>query len=172
MADERGLAPEALASMRRRICEVLPSQIRACLEQLTDEQIWWRPNEGSNSVGNLVLHLSGSIRHYVCRSLGGHDFTRDRPAEFAERRAVSREELLSIFDGTISQAAETLDGFDTARLLEPTEEPGYFPTRFDQILGVAMHIATHMGQIVFVTKMLKEGSLDELWISAHRKPVR
>jgi hypothetical protein len=169
MADETGVAAEALNSMRRRISNVLPSQIRSCLDRLSDEQIWWRPNESANSVGNLVLHLCGSIRHYLCRSIGGIDFTRNRPAEFAERGPLSRDELLSIFDATISEAAASLDRFDAARLLEPTEEPGYYPTRFDQIFGVAIHIATHMGQIVYVTKMLEEGSLDELWISAHRK---
>jgi hypothetical protein len=71
----------------------------------------------------------------------------------------------------MSEAADSLDRFDPARLLEPTEEPAYYPTRFDQIFGVTIHIATHMGQIVYVTKMLEEGSLDELWINAHRKPA-
>jgi uncharacterized damage-inducible protein DinB len=171
MADEWGVAAVALGSMRSRIASVLPSQIRSCLERLTDEQIWWRPNDSSNSIGNLVLHLCGSIRHYLCRSIGGVDFTRDRPAEFAERGPLSRDELLSILDATISEAAETLDRFDPERLLDPTEEPGYYPSRLDQIFGVAIHIATHMGQIVYVTKMLEEGSLDELWINAHRKPA-
>ncbi len=170
MADDEGVGVEAIRSMRRRICDVLPSQIRSSVEQLSDEQIWWRPNEKANSVGNLVLHLCGSIRHYLCRSIGGLDFTRNRPAEFAERGPLSRHELLSIFDETISQAADSLDRFDARRLLEPTEEPGYYPTRLDQILGVTLHIATHMGQIVYVTKMLEEGSLDELWIRAHKKP--
>ena len=33
-------------------------KIRKCLNHLTDEDIWWRPNESSNSIGNLILHLA------------------------------------------------------------------------------------------------------------------
>ena len=37
-------------------------KIEACLERLSAEEIWWRPNESSNSIGNLVLHLAGNVR--------------------------------------------------------------------------------------------------------------
>jgi hypothetical protein len=56
---------------------------------------------------------------------------------------------------------------DTSRFLEPTDEQDYVPTVFDLIFNIAIHLATHTGQIVYVTKMLKEGSIDELWIRAH-----
>ena len=155
-----------IEALHKRITKLLPLQVRSCIQALDDEQIWWRPNDKTNSVGNLVLHLSGSIRHNLSHIVGGKDYRRDRPAEFAERGPVSKDKLLSIFDETIKQAAETLDSFDTARFLEATKEPGYPTTLFDQILGVAVHLGVHTGQIVYVTKMLKEGSIDELWISA------
>ena len=96
------------------------------------------------------------------------EYERDRPAEFAERGPLPKEELLATFDETIRQAAVTLDGFDTSRFTETTGEPNYYMTVFELILGVATHLATHAGQIVYITKMLKEGSLDEIWIHAHR----
>src|SRR6202040_1112598 len=61
----------ALATLRGRITRIIPEQIRACIEELSDEQLWWRPNEQTNSVGNLVLHLSGSMRHYLSPGVGG-----------------------------------------------------------------------------------------------------
>ena len=162
------LSDVALAALRGRITRILPAQIRACVEELTDDQLWWRPNEHTNSVGNLVLHLSGSMRHYLCRGVGGIEYNRDRPAEFAERGPVPKTQLLATFNETISQAEQVLAGFDTSRFVDPSDEPDYVPTLFDTIFNISIHLATHTGQIVYVTKMLKEGSLDELWIKAHK----
>jgi len=77
--------PFALNALRARITRVFPAQIRTAVNALTEEQIWWRPNESSNSIGNLVLHLTGSLNYYLNRNLGRIDFTRDRAAEFAAR---------------------------------------------------------------------------------------
>ncbi len=167
METSNSLGAVALESLRGRIVRILPTQIRACVDELTDEQLWWRPNEHANSVGNLVLHLSGSMRHYLSRGVGGINYHRDRPAEFAERGPLPKDQLLAIFDETIDQAAQVFVSFDTSRFLEPTEERDYVPTVFDLIFNIAIHLATHTGQIVYVTKMLKEGSIDELWIRAH-----
>jgi uncharacterized damage-inducible protein DinB len=157
----------ALEALRVRIVRIVPAQIRACVDELSEEQLWWRPNEQANSVGNLVLHLSGSMRHYLSRGVGGIDYNRDRPAEFAERGPLPKTQLQAIFDETINEAAQIFGSFDTSRFLEPTEEQNYVPTVFDLIFNIAIHLATHAGQIVYVTKMLKEGSVDELWIRAH-----
>ena len=167
MEQANELSQVALQALRKRITRIIPAQVRECVEQLNEEQLWWRPNEQANSVGNLVLHVSGSTRHYLCRSIGGLEYNRDRPAEFAERGPLPKEQLLAIFDETIAQARQALDDFDTSRFLHQTEEPNYFATLFEQILNVTVHLATHAGQIVYVTKMLKEGTLDELWIRAH-----
>ena len=169
MEQANNLSEVALEALRKRITRVLPAQIRECVEQLNEEQLWWRPNEQANSVGNLVLHVSGSTRHYLSRSIGGIKYDRDRPAEFAERGPVPKEQLLSIFDETIEQATQVLGEFDTSRFLQPTEEPSYYSTLFEQILNIAVHLATHAGQIIYITKMLKEGTLDELWMRAHKK---
>lgn len=168
MESRNSLSDVALEALRGRITRILPAQIRSCVEELTEEQLWWRPNEQANSVGNLVLHLSGSMRHYLSRGVGGIDYTRDRPAEFAERGPIPKEQLLANFNETISQAAEVLGSLDTSRFLDRTDEQDYVPTIFDMIFNIAIHLATHSGQIVYVTKMLKEGSVDELWIRAHR----
>lgn len=168
MENQKDLGAIALGALRSRITRILPAQIRVCVEELTDEQLWWRPNEQANSVGNLVLHLSGSMRHYLSRGVGGIDFQRDRPAEFSERGPVPKAELLTTFDETIAQARNILETFDPSRFVDLTDEQDYVPTVFELIFNISIHIATHAGQIVYITKMLKEGSVDELWIRAHR----
>jgi DinB family protein len=168
MQPAKALDKIAMEALRSKITRIFPAQIRACLEELTDDQLWWRPNDTSNSVGNLVLHLSGSTRHYLCRAIGGLDYQRNRPAEFAERGPIPRDQLVRILDETIAQANAALDSFDTANFSAPTDDTKDYATYFDQILGVTVHIAAHMGQIEYITKLLKEGSLDDLWIRSHR----
>jgi len=168
MEMEKNLDQIALAALRDRITRILPNQVRSAVETLNDEQLWWRPNEHANSVGNLVLHVSGSMRYYLSRGVGGFDYDRNRPAEFSERGPIPKEQLLATFDETISQAGKVFDSFDTSRFLQPSDEPDYVPTIFDVIFNISIHLATHTGQIVYIAKMLNEGSLDELWIKAHK----
>ena len=68
----------ALEALRTRVTKVLPAQIRSCLEELSEEQIWWRPNEQSNSIGNLVLHVRGAVLHFLCRGVGGMKYERQK----------------------------------------------------------------------------------------------
>ena len=64
-------------------------RLRKCVESLTDEQIWWRPNPSSNSIGNLVLHLNGNVRQWLVDSFNKKEDQRDRPAEFAAAGEIS-----------------------------------------------------------------------------------
>jgi uncharacterized damage-inducible protein DinB len=159
----------ALDVLRGRITKIIPAQIRACVEKLDDEQLWWRPNEEANSAGNLVLHLSGSIRHYVGHLLAGIEYRRDRAAEFAERGPIPKAQLLAQWDNTIKQVSEVLADFNPGRFLDRTAEPEYLPTVFELIYNTSIHMATHAGQIVWITKMLQQGSVNEVWINAHRE---
>src|SRR5919201_86015 len=70
-------------------------KLKYCVEDLSESDVWWRPNEQSNSVGNLVLHLCGNLRQWIVSSIGGVQFDRDRDAEFAERRPRPKAELIA-----------------------------------------------------------------------------
>jgi uncharacterized damage-inducible protein DinB len=157
----------ALDALRIRITKVLPAQIRSCLEQLDDEQLWWRPNEQSNSVGNLALHVRGAVMHFLCRGVGGLEYNRDRAAEFATS-VMPKEQLLKMFDEMTEKAEQTFAALNKSRLAEASIEPAYYSTIFEDLFGVAIHMAVHTGQIVYVTKLLKQGSINELWSQTHR----
>lgn len=159
----------ALEALRTRITTVLPAQIRSCIEELSEEQLWWRPNEQSNSVGNLVLHVRGAVLHFLCRGVGGIEYERDRPAEFAAGGSIPKQRLLEMFDEMVEKAAQTFAALEPSRLSEPSTEPAYYSIVFEDLFGVAIHLATHTGQIVYVTKMLREGSVSELWTRTHRE---
>ena len=167
MSRESGVEATALRALRVRITKVLPSQIKACLEQLNDEQIWWQPNDQTNSVGNLTLHICGAVMHFLCRGVGGYDYQRDRPAEFASR-SLPKSQLLAILDKMVDTAQQTFDSLDPSRLRDESTEPTYYSTVFEDLFGVAIHMAVHTGQIVYITKMLKEGSINDLWTQTHK----
>lgn len=158
-------------ALRVRIARVLPQQVRDCLDLLDDEQIWWRPNEESNSIGNIVLHVSGSLNHYLNRNLGGVAYDRDRAAEFAERQHIPKSELLAIFNGMVANADHTIAAMTPQRLGEPSPEPKMHKLVVEDITNIAIHLANHVGQIVWITKMLKGGAVDEVWMKAHRDNV-
>jgi uncharacterized damage-inducible protein DinB len=165
MADQ--LADTTLAALRTRVIGVLPAQIRAAVATLSDEQLWWRPNESSNSVANLLIHLTGSLNHYLNYLVGGFAYQRDRAAEFAERNAIARAELLARFDDMLANAEKTFDGITPERLAGPAADPRS-EMLIEDLVGVAVHFSTHAGQIVWIAKMMHDGALDEIWIRTHK----
>ena len=163
------LASPTLEALRMRIARVLPAQVQAALEKLDDAQIWWRPNEKSNSVGNLVLHLSGSLNHYLNRNLGGLDYNRDRDAEFSARGPMPRQQLMAIFDDMVAKAEQTLAKVTPESLTGPSTDPERNTYLIEDLIGMLTHVSTHSGQILWITKMLREGALDEVWMRTHKR---
>jgi hypothetical protein len=158
----------ALAHCRLRIARVFPRQIHAAVESLDDAQLWWQPNATSNSVGTLVRHLSGNVRALVGRGIGGSAYVRDRDGEFAGP-ALPRAELLAEFDAAIDEADATLATLTPARLAQPSSDPTFYPTVLEDVLNVTIHMSTHVGQMVWIAKMLREGALDDVWRRTHRE---
>ena len=138
--------------------EYLP-KLERCLEQLTDEQVWWRANESSNSIGNLILHISGNARQWIASGLGNEPDDRKRNAEFAERRMVPRGELLAHLKSAVSDVDRTLEAFDGARLLDQFQIQGTTTTALAAILHVTEHFSMHTGQIILLTKLMTASDL-------------
>jgi len=128
-------------------------KIERCIEILSNEQIWWRANPDSNSIGNLLLHLSGNVRQWIVVGLGGAPDTRDRDAEFAQREMIPREELVERLRQTLKDADDALDAFDKDRLLEQFKIQGLDVSALAAILHVVEHFSMHTGQIIMLTKM-------------------
>ena len=75
---ERDLGSTLLHMTRVRLLHDYPGQIGACLDVLTDTELWWRPSEQANAVANLVLHLSGSNLYHLAQAIGGRDVGREQ----------------------------------------------------------------------------------------------
>ena len=133
--------------------EYLP-KIERCLEQLSDEQIWWRSNPDSNSIGNLLLHISGNARQWIVSGLGGVTDSRQRQYEFEERRTLPRDELLARLRKTVAEVDNVLATFDSRRLLDNHRIQGTETSALAAIFHVTEHFSMHTGQIILLTKML------------------
>jgi uncharacterized damage-inducible protein DinB len=152
-----------LETARIRLTHDFPMEIGECLEALDAEAIWWRPNEQANAIGNLVLHLRGSNHFYMEHVFAGRPLVRDRDAEFAARNTHSREQLIELWRQSVATVGAVLEAFPPERLGETTEKTGK-PLTFERILlHVTHHNAIHTGQIVWITKMLQEGVVKDLW---------
>ncbi|HEY1501698.1 MAG TPA: DUF1572 family protein [Acidobacteriaceae bacterium] len=134
-------------------------RLRQCVESLTDEQIWWRPNPSSNSIGNLVLHLNGNVRQWLLDSFNHGEDQRDRPAEFAATGEISGAALLHNLDRTIHEADQVLTRLGEADLVAPYEIQGYSVHGLDAVYQVVEHFGLHYGQIAYITKMLNDRDL-------------
>src|SRR6266404_3898595 len=145
---------EFISRARYHLVEDFLPKIERCLERLTDEQVWWRPNEQSNSIGNLLLHLSGNARQWIVCGVGGAADARDRDAEFAQRTAIARSDLHSLLKQTLADVDATLGQFDDDRLLDIRTIQGLEVSVLEAILHVVEHFSMHVGQIVFITKVL------------------
>jgi uncharacterized damage-inducible protein DinB len=129
-------------------------KIERCLEKLSDEQIWWRANDESNSIGNLVLHLCGNARQWIISGVGGHPDGRVRDAEFAQREVISRDELLTLLRSTLSEIANVLRNVDPALLMARRQIQGHDVDLLEAIFHVTEHFSMHTGQIILLTKLM------------------
>ena len=130
-------------------------RLQACIESLTDEQVWWRPNQASNSVGNLVLHLNGNVHQWLVASFNHWDDTRNRPAEFAERQVIPRSELLERLGTTMQHASGVLSRVTEADLMSTFHIQGYTVTGLHALYQVVEHFGRHHGQIIYITKLVR-----------------
>lgn len=138
--------------------------ILRCLEDLDDEGVWWRPNDASNAVGNLVHHLCGNARQWIVSGVGGASDVRARSEEF-DRREGSREEMRDLLRTTLRDVDGTLADLDPGRLGETVRIQGMDVTVLEAVYHVVEHFALHTGQIVWVTKSRTGRPLDFYRIS-------
>jgi uncharacterized damage-inducible protein DinB len=151
------IAKQFVAESRGFLSSDYLPKIERCLEALSDEDVWWRANEASNSIGNLLLHLDGSTRAWIIGVAGGSRSPRDRQREFDEREQISRSELMSRLRHTLAEADEVLARLDIGTLLERRQARDEEVTVFSAIYHAVEHFSMHTGQIILLAKVRSEG---------------
>jgi uncharacterized damage-inducible protein DinB len=136
-------------------------KIHALVDPLSEEQIWTKPYPHGNSIGNLLLHLTGNLNYYFGTEMGGTGYVRNRPLEFAETSRIPKDELLKHFDEAIAVVANVLlkqseSDWGAAYSAKGMEEIG---DRFSTFLHCAGHIYHHTGQMMYLVKEIQRAGI-------------
>ena len=126
---------------------------------LSEDDIWWRPVDGSNSIGNLLLHIEGNARQWLIGGVGQCPTARDRDGEFAATGGQTKAELMSRLTETFREIDTVLAGVTVAELDTPRRIQGADTTVFDAIYHVVEHVSMHTGQIIQLAKWRAPGTV-------------
>ena len=133
------------------------AKIYELLAPLTDEQRWIRPYPYGNSIGHLMLHLTGNLNYYIGTEIVKTGYVRDRPLEFSDPTHHSKDQILRNFAQAISlveaalgaQSVEDWSGAYSGKGLEQAKD------RFYVFLNCVSHLGHHTGQIIYLCKELE-----------------
>ena len=125
------------------------------VDPLSNEQFWHNPYNYGNSVGHLLLHLTGNLSYYIGTQIAATGYVRNRDREFNEADRPSKEEVLRNFGRAIQLVADTIrkqspENWSAAYSAERSEEK----TRFGIVLRCAAHADHHIGQIIYLSREL------------------
>lgn len=120
------------------------------------ERLWDKPFPFGNSLGHLVLHLTGNLNHYIGAGIAGTGYVRNRPLEFTDPNRYPREQLLQRFRETVDMVVRTIEGMDESALLKPVQFPDRHPiaTQFGLLVVCASHMNNHIGQMAWLIQAL------------------
>jgi len=151
---EAALGRALIDECKRRMFDESQARLLRCLETIDEERLWWRPNESTNSIGNLVLHLCGNIRQWIVAGLGGAPDDRHRSAEFSERGPIPASALRLTLADTMAAARAAIDRVDPGTLLETRRIQGFDETGLSMLVHVVEHVSYHTGQVTWIVKSL------------------
>ena len=148
-----------VARSRYWLTKEYPIKLRHCLNALPRGAVWARPNQDSNSVGNLLIHLTGNVTEWILGGVGGRSYKRYRAGEFAQRDGADASKLMDDLEAVLREVDRVLAGLTEKDL----ERSVVIQERDTNVLGaiyhVVEHFAMHTGQIVFLTKLYAPGRI-------------
>jgi len=145
-----------LTEVRRRVFEESFTRIRQCLGMLTNDQVWQRPSEVSNSIGTLVVHICGNTRQWIVSGLGGGPDRRERSIEFSGEHSFSSRELLDMLEEVEQEVEEVLNRLRAEQLLATYQVQAFRETGMSMLIHVIEHTSYHVGQITYLTKWMTD----------------
>lgn len=149
--------------------EEIRDQVHRWVDPLTDDQIWARPfgfqsqsakaqsgKPDGNSVGHLLLHLTGNLNYYIGAQIAGTGYARNRDVEFTDTQKKSKEQVLTDFDRTIKMVVDTIRRQSPEDWTKPFagEREPLAKDCFTAVFRCAAHAYHHVGQIIYLSKEL------------------
>lgn len=125
--------------------------------QLSEDELHWKPSEESNTIAIIMKHLSGNMhsRWVDFLTTDGEKSYRNRDDEFFDER-LSREELMRKWDSGWQLLFQTVDSLVEADLHKTVTLRSQQITAFSAIQTEIAHISYHLGQILYIGKQIKD----------------
>jgi len=143
-----------VADIHRRLFTEGSDRIKKCLSHLSEDQIWYKHNDNTNTVGNLVLHLCGNVRQYILHGIDGQDDVRERSLEFSEKGPIDTEILIQKLEKLEYDVTAAFSRIKAEHLIEDRTVQGFDENVISILIHVAEHFSYHVGQITFYTKYI------------------
>jgi uncharacterized damage-inducible protein DinB len=142
--------------------ENISAKLHKWVDPVPNQQFWRNPYPYGNSIGHLVLHLTGNLSYYIGAQIAGSGYVRDRDREFTEAARANKDDVLRNFDRTIQLVVDTIrkqspESWSSAYSAERSKAK----SRFAIVLSCAAHVDHHLGQIIYLSR--------ELAVEASRK---
>jgi len=147
---------ETVANGLAAYYEYVAEHLHKLVDPLTNEQFWRKPYPYGNSVGHVVLHLTGNLSYYIGTRVAETGYVRDRDREFTEAHPPHKDEALRAFDRTVAMVVATIrkqseEDWGKAYSAEREAEA---KDRFHIFVRCAGHAYHHVGQIVYLSREL------------------
>ncbi len=138
-----------------RYLEHLAGRVEKAVRSVPRDKVYVKPFPFGNSIGHLVLHLTGNLNHYIGAGIAGTGYIRDRPKEFNDPNPPPPEQTLARFRDAVSMVAATIRALDDAGWTAPNDKKEHpIATHFGLILVCVSHINNHIGQMAYLVKQL------------------
>jgi uncharacterized damage-inducible protein DinB len=137
-----------------RYFEHLATRVERAVRSVPQDKLYVKPFAYGNSIGHLVLHLTGNLNHYIGAVIAGSGYVRDRPREFTEPSPPPADVALARFHEAVALVVRTMKSLDDASWQTPVNEQQPIKTRFGLALVCAAHLNNHIGQMSYLVRAL------------------
>ncbi|MDQ0225802.1 DUF1572 family protein [Metabacillus niabensis] len=138
----------------RAVLAELELRLIKTISSLNDEDLNWRPNNKSNSIANLVIHISGHIHQRIEVGIMQEKDCRNREAEFSRDLFVHKESLINTIHTSFSRFMNVVEALTEEEMLKTQVLSGNrTQTNVEIMLRCLEHYSEHLGQIIYISKM-------------------
>jgi DinB superfamily len=133
----------------------LAARVERAARSVTEEQLWTKPFPFGNSIGHLILHLTGNLNHYIGARIADSGYVRHREHEFTDTVRYPLDELLARFHQAVDMVVRTLEAQTDATFAIPVPDELPIQTRLGLFLVCAAHLNNHIGQMSYLVQALQ-----------------
>lgn len=145
---------EAVRDLLVKKFQEIEKRIKLVIGQLSDDEVNWRPNESSNSIANLIIHINGNIGERISEGINKKDYIRHRDEEF-EPVNIKKSELIEILEISFNELIETTKKMTDSKMSQTQIVRNKERTNLDVLVQCATHFSEHLGQILYIGKMIR-----------------